>query len=184
MTLLTPPSSAFNKWLATLPTTAFVIVSGVVIAFLTAGVVLTALIMGTNIPWEGLGLWLAFVAAMLHIGYQSYVTKRKTFIPNLAPTGLVPTALRQRLLDKTGIDLDEISTGASSSPGADGALMESSGGTSYHVLPVDQVPDYLRPLPSQSRRPSPADAGANAADSHAPAGTSRRPAFNPGNSDA
>ncbi len=155
MTLLTPPSKgSFNSFLATLPPVAFTTFFGVLLALATAAVVLACFARGVVIPVEGLIAWLAFVAAMLHVSYQSFKVKRQTFRPDLVPVGSAEARAELRDVggDTSGNVERESSFGASSGAAAEGMsprmspLMMSEGG-SIHVLPADQVPDFLRALP-------------------------------------
>lgn len=71
-----------KRWLADLPTTAAVTVSGIALAFGTGLALLGAMALGREVQEGALGLWLAFVAAMLGVGYAQFAKKRDTYTPS------------------------------------------------------------------------------------------------------
>ena len=70
-----------KAWLSDLPTTALVTLTGCVLALLTAGFYFGATLSGRAIAEGAWALWLAFVAAMLGVGYAQFAKKRETYIP-------------------------------------------------------------------------------------------------------
>jgi hypothetical protein len=127
MTILRSPTrGSFSGWLSTLPQTALVTVVGLVLMIATGCVVLPCLALHRALDGTILSIWLGAVFGMLGVGAHQFSTKRKTWRPDLTP--VPPPGFEQ-----------------------DDPMMQSEGGSTYHVVPADQIPAYLNKQPPARR---------------------------------
>lgn len=90
-----------KAWLSGLPTTALVIFTGCVLAFLTCLFFFLVVLIGRTVDDGNWNAWLLFVAALLGVGYQQFSKKRTTENPEIIRAHTEATKAETKKIEAT-----------------------------------------------------------------------------------
>jgi hypothetical protein len=135
------PEEPVKKWLEGLQTTALVIATGCLLAFLTGGFFFFATVRQKPIDNGNFTAWLMFVAAMLGVGYATFAKKRDTTDPDI----IRATADAQEKIIRA--------TAAASPPLTPEQAVEAARSTDTDEIPMVPPPAVIAPVSTATAGP-------------------------------